>query len=101
MIVVNVIAESAAEDIAALKDAIHTMETKSRAEDGCIDYTFSVELNNPNVLRITEKWESMDALAVHFGVPHMAEFREAMAKHAFKSMNANFYEVTDVTPPGM
>ena len=50
MIVVNVLIESSAADIASVKDAIAVMEVASQAEEGCEDYTFSVELNNPNKL---------------------------------------------------
>ena len=70
MIVVNVLIESSAADIASVKDAIAVMEVASRAEEGCEDYTFSVELNNPNKLRVTEKWSSAEALVAHFNVPH-------------------------------
>ena len=49
MIVVNAVVTSKPEDIAALQSAIHTMEAASREESGCSDYTFSVELNNPNI----------------------------------------------------
>ena len=100
MIVVNATIESTADDIAAMKDAIATMEQKSQAEAGCHDYTFSVELNNPNVIRITEKWESMDALKAHFAEPHMADFQQAMAANPPKSVTANFYEATKVPGPG-
>ena len=54
MIVVNVIFHSSEEAIAASKAAIGAMETASRAEQGCLDYTFSVELNNPSIMRITD-----------------------------------------------
>ena len=74
MIVVNAVIEADAASIDAMRDAIATMEAASRAEEGCHDYTFSVELNNPNIMRITEKWASMDALAAHFTMPHMAAF---------------------------
>ena len=100
MIVVNATIETDAANIDAMKAAIATMEAASRAEPGCHDYTFSVELNNPNVLRITEQWESMDALAAHFAMPHMADFQAAMAANPPKSVAAKFYEATEVTPPG-
>jgi quinol monooxygenase YgiN len=99
MIVVNARLESSAADIEAMKEAIATMETASRAESGCLDYTFSVEVSDPNVIRITEKWETMDALAAHFKEPHMADFQAAMAAHPPKGMDAGFYEATDVQPP--
>ena len=99
MIVVNAVITANEATIAAMKDAIATMETASRAEAGCHDYTFSVELNNPNVLRITEKWESMDDLAAHFEMPHMADFQAAMAANPPEGVEAKFYEVTEVAPP--
>lgn len=98
MIVVNAVVRASADTIAALKDAIATMEQKSRAEAGCLDYTFSVELNDPDVIRITEKWQSQDALMAHFQQPHMAEFRAAMAEHPITA-EASFYEVTEIDFP--
>lgn len=99
MIVVNAKIESDANNIAAMKDAIAAMEAASQAEDGCEDYTFSVELNNPNVLRITERWATSDALTAHFATPHMAEFQAAMGAHPPKSVSAHFYEATEIEFP--
>jgi len=100
MIVVNAKIESTAADIAAMQPAIAAMETASRAEAGCHDYTFSIELNNPDVLRITERWDDMAALEAHFGMPHMAQFQAAMGAHPPKSVTASFYEAEEVSPPG-
>ena len=100
MIVVNATITSTEADIAAMKEAIAIMETASRAEPGCHDYTFSIELNQPNVIRITEQWESMQDLAEHFGLPHMAAFQAAMAANPPKSVEAKFYEATEISPPG-
>ncbi len=101
MIVVNAEIETTEDNIEAMKAAIAKMEAASREEAGCYDYTFSVELNNPAKMRITERWESMEALAAHFGMPHMADFQAAMAANPPKSVEAKFYEATEVAPPGM
>ncbi len=100
MIVVNATIETTEDNIEAMQAAIAAMEAASRAEEGCYDYTFSVELNNPAKMRITEQWESMDALQAHFGTPHMAEFQAAMGANPPKNVDAKFYEVTEVPPPG-
>lgn len=100
MIVVNAIIRASEATIAATKDAIATMEAASQAEEGCYDYTFSVELNNPNVMRITERWENMAALEAHFATPHMAAFQAALGANPPESVEAKFYEVTEVPPPG-
>ena len=96
MIVVNAVIHSKQEDIAALKNIISTMETASRAESGCDDYTFSVELNNTNTLRITEKWHTVDDLKAHFGMPHMADFQNALAEYAPSSLEVKFYDVKEI-----
>ena len=100
MIIVNGRLETSAENIAHLKDAIAAMEIASRAEDGCDDYTFSVELNDPNVIRITEKWRDMEALAAHFASPHMATFQKAMRERPASGGGVSFFEATEVQPPG-
>lgn len=93
MITITAIVHSTAENIAAMKDAIAEMETASRAEEGCHDYTFCQELSNPDVLRINERWESMEALQAHFATPHMAKFNGAMAEHPPKSMDLSIHEL--------
>jgi quinol monooxygenase YgiN len=98
MIVVNAVVRSRQEDILALQHAISVMEVASRAEAGCDDYTFSVELNDPNALRITEKWHSVEALKAHMETPHMAEFQKAMGAHPPASMELKFYEVQEIQP---
>ena len=96
MIVVNGIVKSTREDIIALQGAISTMETASRAESGCQDYTFSVELNDPSTVRITERWDSIEDLKAHFATPHMAEFQQAMADRSPASVEVKFYEVKEI-----
>lgn len=98
MIVVNAVVTSNPDDIVALKSAIHKMEVASRDEEGCSDYTFSVELNNPNILRITEKWHDVETLKAHMATPHMAEFQGAMGTHPPASLDVMFYEVTEIQP---
>jgi quinol monooxygenase YgiN len=95
MIVITAIVQSTAADIEAMRDALAEMESASRAEEGCHDYTFLQEVSNPDVLRINERWESMEALQAHFATPHMAKFNEAMGAHPPKSMELSINELGD------
>jgi quinol monooxygenase YgiN len=99
MIVVNGVLESTEADIAAIKAAITEMENASRAEAGCIDYTFSVEISNPNMVRVTECWESLEVLQAHFVTPHMAVFQEAIAAHPPVNMDVKFFEAETIPSP--
>jgi quinol monooxygenase YgiN len=93
MITVVAIVESSAEDIDAMLRVIAEMETASRAEAGCQDYTFCQEVSNPSILRINELWDSMDALTAHFATPHMASFNAAIAARPPKSMTLRINEL--------
>lgn len=99
MIVVNAIIDSTEKDIAALQPAIAAMEAASRAESGCEDYTFSVELNEPTRLRITERWRDTQALKEHFATEHMAAFNVAISGHPPKSLVVKCYEVREIPLP--
>lgn len=66
-------------------DAFRWLTPLVRAEDGCIEYgaTVDVETTSPaqdgprkNVIMVVEKWESVEALYAHSAAAHMAEYRE-------------------------
>jgi quinol monooxygenase YgiN len=76
-----------------VRDALAVMETGSRKESGCGTYVFSIDVNDPCTLRIFERWDSMEALEVHFKTPHMTAFREVLAKVNPKSMDVKVYDV--------
>lgn len=99
MLVVNAKIVASPEAIDAMRAAIATMEAASRAEPGCEDYTFSVELSNSAVMRITERWTDEAALKAHFLTPHMAEFQAAMAANPPQSVEAICYEAAEVPLP--
>jgi len=101
MIVVNARIETDPESIDALKSAIVDMEVATLKEEGCDEYSFSVELSDPSVLRVTERWRDSEALAGHMDSAHMKTFRDAMLSHPPKGMNAHFYEATEISPPSL
>ena len=61
------------------------------AEDGCLGYEpamdldtgLPVQLKEPNVVTVVEKWESPEALQAHLAAPHMKDYKnktEAMVE---------------------
>ena len=99
MIVINAAMQTDADSIDAMKEAIAKMETASLAEEGCRDYCFSQELSDPTRMRITERWETLEALAAHFQTPHMADFQAAMAAPPPQGMELFCYEAPAVDMP--
>lgn len=46
----------------------------SRQENGCIQYDFNQDINDPNTYIFTEKWQSKQAIEQHNAEPHYKEF---------------------------
>ena len=44
----------------------------TRAEDGCLHYSYAVDLDDPNLLHISEQWRDEAAVNAHMTAPHMA-----------------------------
>lgn len=61
-----------------LHDAAITMMEETHKEEGCISYTFSRAIEEPDLMRIAEIWESQEALTAHSNSAHMASFNKAM-----------------------
>lgn len=64
----------------------------SRAEAGCLDYAYSVDVLDPGLIRVSERWVSRDALAVHFKTAHMATWRSFFPKLGITDRSLRLYE---------
>ena len=66
-------------EIDRLRGAAVEMMRATKAEPGCLDYAYAVDLAEPELLRIIERWTDDAALTAHFATPHMAAFNQALA----------------------
>lgn len=83
---------------AATRKAVVEMVRASRAEDGCLDYTFAQDLADPDTLVLFERWRDAAALAAHGKSAHMAEFQKVMAANPPRSRDLRRYETDEGTP---
>ena len=67
----------------------------TRAEDGCIAYAYAVDLLDPGLIHIAERWRDRDALGAHFNAPHMAEWRAAQPALGLSERNIRIYETDE------
>lgn len=85
-------------------DAIELLEevaTRSRAEAGVIGYRVVSDLEDPNTLRIIEKYEDEAAAESHESSDHVAEFQRRMEPHLAAESELTVYEVAaERTAPG-
>ena len=84
MIVVNAKMQTNKENFQIIKTAVKKLEIKTRQENGCIDYGFSVELHNKSVIRITELWEDLKSLKDHLKTKHIEIFLSEIPRNIFE-----------------
>ncbi len=67
-----------------LRGALSVLVSETRAEPGCIAYDAHASITTPDVLGFVERWEDMEALAQHFGQPHMLAWREISSDYVME-----------------
>lgn len=79
-----------------LEEARPMMErvvAETRAEDGCIAYSYAFDLTEPGLVRVSEKWASREQLTVHLAAPHMARWKEEREGLGLTGRSITVYEV--------
>ncbi|MEM7689740.1 MAG: putative quinol monooxygenase [Pseudomonadota bacterium] len=84
--------------IEAGHDALKAMITASREEEGCIAYGYAVDILDPAIMRITEKWVDEAALVAHFQTPHMAAFQKALGELDISIIDVKKFQADDGAP---
>jgi len=74
------------------------MAKTSRGEPGCIDYRFSIDIDDPLVVQVLEQWESAAALEAHFATPHFQAFSEVILRAVDGPAEFTRYEVSSSGP---
>lgn len=59
------------------RTAMLRMIEASRAEPGCLGYSYAADVAEPGLIRVTECWADRTALDRHFGMPHLQQWRAA------------------------
>lgn len=54
------------------------MVAATNAEDGCIHYSFSRDIGDPDLIHIAERWRDTEAGEAHNQSAHMATFLKAI-----------------------
>jgi quinol monooxygenase YgiN len=80
------------QNLPGLKPHMLAMLAASRAEDGCLTYSYGEDVAEPGLIRVYENWRDQAAIAAHFQTPHMAAWRAAGAEHGVSDRKLFAYE---------
>ena len=71
------------EAIDEARPLMRTVIEATLAEPGCRTYAYAEDVAEPGLFRVTELWDSREALSTHFATPHMKAWSEARAALGF------------------
>lgn len=83
------------ENIAAALPMAERVVLATRAEDGCIAYSYAQDLFDPGLIHVAEKWRDREALAAHFKSAHMQTWMAERAELNLSDRNIRIYESDD------
>ena len=80
-------------DVAAARPRMEEMMRLSRAEDGCIEYVYSVDLTDPGLIHVFEVWRDEAALHAHHNAQHFLQWRADRDALGMSDRNMTAYAV--------
>src|SRR6188768_3630370 len=81
------------ENLAAFRPHQDAMLAASRAEDGCLTYSYAIDVQDPGLIRVFEAWRDQVAIDAHFKAPHMAVWRSTWPQFGVYDRQLSLYEV--------
>lgn len=80
------------------KAAASEMVAATLQEDGCQDYSFSIDMSDQATIRVFEIWDSEEHLTAHFQTDHMKVYREKVAGIGVTGRSLSKYQVSSSEP---
>ena len=74
------------------------MMTATRAEDGCIAYSYAEDVAEPGLIHVFEIWRDAAALDAHFETSHLAAWRAQWPSFGVSDRRLTAYEVAAERP---
>jgi quinol monooxygenase YgiN len=82
-------------DRAKFQAAAETMIPATRAEAGCIAYSYAEDALEPGLIHIVERWRDQAALDAHLAAPHMAAFSATIAGLRMRDVKIVAYDAAN------
>jgi quinol monooxygenase YgiN len=82
----------------AARSVMASMVEASRAEAGCLEYSYAEDVLDPGLIHVKERWTNRAALGEHFKSVHIADWRASWPSLSIGERNLQLYEVGDPQP---
>ncbi|MGE0179771.1 MAG: putative quinol monooxygenase [Sphingomonas sp.] len=94
MIIVTGTARFGAGEVERLKPVLVANIAASRAEEGCLHYSYAADLSDPDLIHISEQWRDEAAVGAHMTAPHMARFMAELGAAKIEALSVKSYDAT-------
>ena len=84
--------------LAAARPAMASMVEATRAEAGCLEYSYAEDVLDRGLIHVKERWTDREALGEHFKSGHIANWRASWPSLGIGERNLHLYEVGDPQP---
>jgi quinol monooxygenase YgiN len=91
MIVVMGTLKLADQGVERLLSAIAAMVPATRAEPGCDHYALAADLDDPDLLHVSERWVDQASLGLHLVTDHVIDFQMAMRRTRILKASVSIY----------
>ncbi len=83
------------ENLDAFRHEMQAMVENTRAEAGCIDYSYAQDVLDPGLIRVFEIWSDQTALDDHLLTNHMSRWRAAWPEFGVTERRLSAFDVSD------
>lgn len=67
----------------------------TRAEAGCLAYSYAEDVTDPGLIHVSERWTSRDHLAAHFRTAHMATWSQQRSELGLSDRRIHAFSLSD------
>jgi quinol monooxygenase YgiN len=86
------------ENLDALMTPLRAVVEATKAEDGCVTYSYGADVLEPGLIRVFEIWRDQACLAAHFQAAHMKAWQAERAALGFFDRQIKSYEISNESP---
>jgi quinol monooxygenase YgiN len=81
------------QNLAGLRPHMQAVIDATRAEDGCITYTYGEDMAEPGLIRVFEVWRDQAAIDAHFASAHMKTWQTERARFGLFDRAISSYDI--------
>ena len=83
-------------ELEAFRPHMLQMLAASRAEDGCLSFSYAQDVAEPGLIRVFETWRDRESLERHMQTPHLQAWRASWGAHGVGERQLDVYDVAGV-----